>query len=181
MVWFTSDTHFSHKNIIDYCNRPYETIKEMNEALVENWNDCIAPDDTVFHLGDVCMGGKNTVDNWIPKLNGEVTVIRGNHDYKKRETDMVNHGWDVVEGYYIFYWHSMLFYLVHNPGHIKDVPKGAVILYGHVHDAAPHGPHRINGHLAYHVGVDTNDYKPVSLDKIIDELIDFVMKEHDEL
>lgn len=181
MIWFTSDTHFSHKNIIDYCNRPYKNIEEMNEALVENWNECVAPNDSVFHLGDVCMGAKDTVDKYVPRLNGEVMVIQGNHDYNRRKDDMREYGWEVVNDY-MFRYQGITFYLTHNPENknVKDIPAKAVILYGHVHDSAPCGVHKINGHYAYHVGIDTNDYKPVSLKTIYNDIIDYVMKVNNE-
>ena len=56
-LFFTSDTHFDHKNIIRYCNRPFSSIEEMNNFLIKRWNATVGPDDTVFHLGDVTFGG----------------------------------------------------------------------------------------------------------------------------
>ena len=50
-VWFTADTHFGHKNIIRYCQRPFVDVEEMNRVLIENWNSVVSPDDLVFHLG----------------------------------------------------------------------------------------------------------------------------------
>lgn len=61
-VFFTSDTHFNHTNIIKYCQRPFRDIYEMNETLIANWNNVVAPDDIVFHLGDFCLGG---ADEWM--------------------------------------------------------------------------------------------------------------------
>lgn len=56
-VFFTSDTHFYHGNIIRFCNRPFEDVEMMNETIISNWNNTVGLDDTVFHLGDFCLGG----------------------------------------------------------------------------------------------------------------------------
>ena len=58
-VYFTSDTHFYHSNIIDFCKRPFKNVEDMNETLIENWNRIVSQDDNVFHLGDFCLGGSH--------------------------------------------------------------------------------------------------------------------------
>lgn len=77
MIWFTSDTHFNHANIIKYCNRPFSSIQEMNETIINNWNSVVTKDDTVYHLGDFAFGKVNEFAN---KLNGKIVLIKGNHD-----------------------------------------------------------------------------------------------------
>jgi calcineurin-like phosphoesterase family protein len=54
-IFFTSDTHFNHKNIIKLCNRPFTSIEEMNEKIIENWNNIVKPEDIVWHLGDFAL------------------------------------------------------------------------------------------------------------------------------
>ena len=79
-VFFTSDTHFSHARIIELCDRPFRDVQHMNEMLVENWNDIVSPDDTVYHLGDVALGQIEESLGYISRLNGDKVLVTGNHD-----------------------------------------------------------------------------------------------------
>jgi len=79
-TFFTSDLHFCHNNIINYCNRPFNSIEEMNETLINNWNNVVGKDDDVFDLGDFCWGGSNFWHGILPRLNGNHYLILGNHD-----------------------------------------------------------------------------------------------------
>lgn len=81
-IFFTADLHLYHKNIIRHCNRPWEDTKEMNEALVDNWNGVVkSPKDKVYVLGDFIWKGRlDTINRHIDKLNGKVYMIEGNHD-----------------------------------------------------------------------------------------------------
>lgn len=79
-IWFTSDTHFCHANVIKYCNRPFADVHEMNRELVRRWNDRVALRDTVYHLGDFAFGPKPAIAAWRRRLNGRIILVRGNHD-----------------------------------------------------------------------------------------------------
>ena len=79
-VFFTSDTHFFHKNILKYCGRPFGSVEEMNETLIDNWNRKVGKDDVVFHLGDFCFGGAERWTSVRKRLNGRIVLIVGNHD-----------------------------------------------------------------------------------------------------
>ena len=78
-TWFTSDFHMDHRNILEYCNRPYLTVGEMNEAIVANWNAVVEQDDTVYFLGDFSLSIKS-VQKYLPRLMGNKVLITGNHD-----------------------------------------------------------------------------------------------------
>ena len=82
MIYFTSDTHFNHTNILKYEpeTRPFETIEEMNETLIANWNNVVKEEDTVYVLGDFFMGMLDAIEPIYNRLNGKVILIRGNHD-----------------------------------------------------------------------------------------------------
>lgn len=79
-TWFTSDQHFGHMNIIEYCNRPYSSIDEMGLDVVERYNRLVAPDDEVWFLGDVCMGKLAESLEYVGMMNGTKRLVPGNHD-----------------------------------------------------------------------------------------------------
>ena len=79
-VWFISDLHLNHANIIKYDNLDFSSIEEHDETIVNNWNKLVKPDDLVFHLGDFCFGGSDTVKKFINRLNGQKVFIKGNHE-----------------------------------------------------------------------------------------------------
>lgn len=81
-LFFTADSHFGHHNVIRYCNRPYENAAEMNEKLINNWNSVVPPKGTVYHLGDFFMGNSIFWEPVLNRLNGEIHLVKGNHDKK---------------------------------------------------------------------------------------------------
>lgn len=173
MIYLTSDTHFGHANIIKYCNRPFKDTYSMNKVLTENWNSVIKPEDKVYHLGDFAFGG---VNRYLPYLNGEIILIRGNHD---RHSDIKGCELQILQNL-DFEYGGYKFKMNHRPVYeqgINDPFRDAevrsnirlrdydYILCGHVHEKWLRNGQNIN------VGVDIWDFKPVSFDTIID-LID---------
>ena len=77
MIYFISDTHFYHSNIIKYCDRSFNNINEMNETIINNWNNIVTKQDTVYHLGDFCLSSDDEIKNVFNKLNGNIILIRG--------------------------------------------------------------------------------------------------------
>ncbi len=160
-TFFTSDTHFNHVNIIKYCNRPYKTVKRMNNALIKNWNSVVGKDDIVYHLGDFCLGSVDDFDSYFNKLNGKIILIEGNHDrnalkYKNRFYEYhtgyieVNvEGWPIVLSHYAM--------KVWNNSH-----HGAFHLYGHSHGTLPDDIES----LSFDVGVDCHNYTPIDIQQI---------------
>ena len=170
MIWFTSDLHFCHNNILNYepDSRPFNTIEEMNETLVQKWNEKVSVEDTVYVLGDLSMGRVEAAIEYIKRLNGKIILIRGNHDTPKRIEAYKEIGIEVHDIFYLPY-KGRYFILCHfpiaNEEFIRMVIEDnseVVNLYGHVHSNAPLGYN--NG--TYHVGVDTNNLAPISLEQI---------------
>lgn len=79
MLYFSSDHHFDHKNIIKYCDRPFASIEEMNKTLITYWNETVTPEDEVYYLGDFSLSTK-AAENYTKRLNGKKYLIPGNHD-----------------------------------------------------------------------------------------------------
>lgn len=169
-IWVTSDPHFNHQNILKYepVTRPFETVEEMNKALISNWNNVVDKDDIVYVCGDLCMGQIEDARKCVRQLNGRIILVRGNHDTANRIALYKELGIEVKDIEYLSY-KGRFFILCHfpiaNEEFIKMVRKDnseVVNLYGHIHSNAPKG--YVDG--TYHVGVDTNDLTPVSLDQI---------------
>lgn len=93
-IWFTSDPHYGHKNVIKYCLRPFENNWEMEKALVANYNALVKPFDIVYFIGDVFFCGIVQSKAILKKLNGYKILIRGNHDQKASK--MLEIGFDEV-------------------------------------------------------------------------------------
>ena len=173
-LFFTSDTHFDHANIIRFCKRPWSTAEEMNEALVERWNKKVGPNDIVFHLGDFCFGGSAEWKKWREKLNGHIILIRGNHDRKMSSTMEVLFDEVLYQAQLEIDGRSV--YLNHYPfltyGGCWRKEKSAVWqLFGHCHSkdgikGADSGRLKYLFPTQYDVGVDNNNYEPVSWEEI---------------
>lgn len=84
-IWFTADTHFNHPHVIRYMDRPFETIEQHDQQLIQNWNSCVQRGDNVFHLGDFGFGKSDKLEKIVRELNGNIYLIKGNHDRIKGE------------------------------------------------------------------------------------------------
>lgn len=172
-IFFTSDHHFWHKNIIHLCNRPFSSVEEMDAKMIENWNSVVAPSDTVYYLGDFSLDPR-AVKEILPLLNGKKHLIQGNHDkcfkgkdklinyYKEAGFESVKHR-DTIK-----IWKYQVL-LCHFP--YKDNPEakyydkrpednGNWLLHGHIHEKGKFKNKMIN------VGVDVWNFTPVSLEQI---------------
>jgi calcineurin-like phosphoesterase family protein len=79
-IRYIADLHFDHTEIIAYDNRPFDTVEEMNETLIRNWNSVVGPEDLTYILGDFCAEGADRWRQHLTRLNGRKRLILGNHD-----------------------------------------------------------------------------------------------------
>lgn len=170
MIHFVSDTHFYHKNVIQYSNRPFASVEEMNEKMIAAWNEKVAEDDTVYHLGDFAFINYQQLRTLLRRLNGWKHLILGNHDKEiaRHRTDLL-HGVNVVsvQHYVELKAEGHFFVLFHYGQRVWNKSHhGAIHLYGHSHGSLP--PHG----KSVDVGVDckeiTSEYRPVSIVEVLD-------------
>jgi calcineurin-like phosphoesterase family protein len=177
-VWFSADSHYGHKRIIDYCDRPFASIDEMDRELIENWNEVVGAEDEVYFLGDFSLDFKK-VKQVVPLLSGKIHLIAGNHDlchtsntdggsYLRRYEEV---GFDdICESIYLdvggqsVLCSHMPYFSVDDPDtrypEHKPEDEGGWLLHGHVHQRWKVKNRQIN------VGVDVWDFYPVSIDVI---------------
>jgi calcineurin-like phosphoesterase family protein len=160
-IWFISDCHFNHENIIKYCDRPYKTVDEMNSQLIKNWNYWIKNDDLVYNLGDFCLGNKATIASFVSKLNGRKFLILGNHDrYKPR--DYMDMGFEWVSRFPIIYDEFVI--LSHEPVFLNGNSQPYFNLHGHTHNSEPLFDQLTPWHM--NISIENTEYLPINYNKI---------------
>jgi len=171
-LWFTSDTHFGHENIIQFCNRPFKNAAEMNAELIRRWNQTVPEYGIIFHLGDFAHGNASLWNDILSQLHGTKYLILGNHDMKSLRQGYMGWFQDVSQQMAIRVGGQRIV-LNHNPflcygGSYRDVWQ----LFGHVHSGPAshtgldHPRLKMLFPLQYDVGVDNNDYRPISFAEV---------------
>jgi calcineurin-like phosphoesterase family protein len=149
-IFFISDTHWHHRNILEYDQRPFSSIEERDQTLIDNWNAIVKETDEIFHLGDVGFGV--TVE-FLARLNGKKYLIRGNHDrYIKKSVLRLAFAW--VEKCYFFDREGVALLLSHWPDEgIKDRWN----IHGHQHGKGCPQKYRLD------LSCNLWGYRPLSL------------------
>lgn len=162
-IWFSSDWHLSHHGVIKYDNRPFKDIYEMDETIIENYNNLVGDKDDFYFLGDFSFADQKTTDQYLSRLKGNLFFIKGNHDHTKGTVKLYQkHGvylgelnkitinkQDVILCHYAM--------KVWNRSH-----HGSFHLYGHSHHSLPDDPNS----LSFDVGCNGWDYKPLEFEQV---------------
>jgi calcineurin-like phosphoesterase family protein len=163
MRYFLSDTHFGHGNIIRFCDRPFRSVEEMDDAMVRNWNRTVRPEDEVVFGGDFALADFDRSRELCGRLSGYKILVRGNHD--GTDERMMRIGFDEV--------HDRLeltepdgpgkILVVHRPSDAGTGDGYAAVLYGHSHNAWFDPRERF-----YSMTAEINRYRPQTLEGIIE-------------
>lgn len=133
--YYLSDLHLSHKNIINFDNRPYFSVEEMNKSLIDNWNNKVHKNDNVFILGDFCWGKEDEWIEFLNQLKGVKTLVRGNHDLKQMSSTCRKLFADVKD-YKEIYDNGRRVIMCHYPilCYKQSYSPKNYMLFGHVHN-----------------------------------------------
>jgi len=162
-TFFTSDTHFYHENAIQFCKRPFGSVEDMNQKLIQNWNLVVGEQDHIWFLGDFSFGKVPETEQVLSQLKGIKHLITGNHDRKGRCQKLK---WDQYfidqHDYYRLNVDGEKVVLCHFP--FSSWERGYTNLHGHLHTL----PDEFQGKWRqYDIGVDNNNYTPVLLEDAI--------------
>ncbi len=162
-IWFTADFHFSHHNILQHCHPPFDTVEQMNAAVLDRLNAVVKERDLLYFLGDFCLGSVDSVQFYLRQIRCKnIHVVFGNHDRVLRKlSDRFIWAKDLAEisvsSQKIVLCHYAL--RVWNRSH-----HGSWHLYGHSHGNLPEIPTV----PAMDVGVDTHDFRPWHYEEIVE-------------
>lgn len=171
MIWFTSDLHLGHEAVIRMQNRPFQDAAEMNNTLIHNLNECVKPDDKLYILGDVSHHITPEESNaLIKRIHGKKYLVFGNHDVTgdpevcQYDTRLFQR----VGNYLKINAYGLNLVMMHYP--MLTWPKvmaGSVMLHGHIHSGPEYNAANLKaGIRRYDIGVDANNYYPVSIEQI---------------
>ncbi|PAD70603.1 hypothetical protein CHH83_02030 [Bacillus sp. 7586-K] len=172
-IYFTSDTHYWHKNILNFENRPYESVEGMTFDMIQKWNEQVNNEDTVYHLGDLCLGNLEQTVDVLKQLKGKIILIKGNHDFSKHYKKINQMG--LLHEYHevgiTLNYNKQKMWLTHYPFEIGLRPRKWSI-HGHIHGKESSWDNQIN------VGVDSPHFKHKKFGELItiDELYEEMNK-----
>lgn len=175
-IFFTSDSHFHHENIMKYCNRPFSSIEEHDKTLIDKWNEKVGPDDVIFHLGDFAFASEHYIKRVLEQLNGKKYLVFGNHDWRRMTKSICEQYFEDVSQQMVIRIDEQLIYLNHFPflcfsGSWKGLDASWQI-FGHVHSGPNNKTGLDNDRLQYlfptqfDCGVDHNNFYPYSFEEI---------------
>ena len=173
-IFFTSDTHFGHQPEFLWKPRGFSSVEEMDEAIIENWNKVVKPEDMVVHLGDVMLNDSTHGLECFKRLNGQISIIWGNHDTDARKVLLYALPNVISLGYaHVFKYKKLSIYMSHYPTLTsnydeKHFSQHVLSLHGHTHQRTNWLD--LKNPFLYHVGLDSHNNTPVHIDEVITDI-----------
>lgn len=169
MIFFIADTHFGHANILELCDRPFQTIEEMNETMIANWNGRVGGNDTVYVVGDMFFGC-SYAEKILRRLKGKKRLIIGNHDGSWMDSVELGRYFVSVDHFLEISDGKRGLTLCHYPLLTWKHEKKSYMIHGHIHadttdDFFPLLCKRPN---VLNAGVDINGFMPVTFDELVE-------------
>lgn len=165
MIYFTSDLHAFHKNIIEYDNLPFKSLEEYRNTIINEWNSKISPEDEVYLLGDIAVGGTNgQIYEFIQRLNGKKYLIQGNHDHRTiTKCKYLRNCFEWIQWHYVFDYGKYRFHLYHCPieSWFNMNTMKSIHLHGHSHGKSSKKERRMD------VGFKACNFTIYSIEQII--------------
>ncbi|WP_322181466.1 metallophosphoesterase [Neglectibacter caecimuris] len=168
MMFFTSDLHLGHRNIIRLCNRPFATIEEMDEALIRNWNAKVTNGDTIYILGDLIFRNEKPAEEYLTRLNGKKHLIIGNHDRGWVKKCKLEDYFESVNNLHFISDGKRQMTLCHYPMMTWPHVTRCYMVFGHIHGNtdAEYWPLIQANSLMLNAGVDINGFAPVTFEEL---------------
>lgn len=152
-TFIISDLHMNHTNILRYCDRPFNSVEEMNRTLVYNWNNAVSEGDMVYYLGDMAI---RNIDKWLQRLNGNIIFIQGNHDDRGHNALL----------YHKLEYKGHKFLLIHDPRGTEGFD--CWVIHGHKHNNNTIDYPFINfKNKTVNVSCELIDYTPIDLNRVL--------------
>ena len=180
MKYYISDTHFGHANIMRLCNRPFSSVEEMDNIIINNWNNKVMPEDDIFFLGDFCFKSGKAPQEYLKRLNGHKYFIIGNHDQSiKKDIRGLSKYLEDITYYLEVKDEDSKIILMHYPilewnGYFHNT----LHFYGHIHNNTKNDTYHIIHKIpnAYNVGADILDFTPQNKNDVIKMNLEFNKK-----
>lgn len=165
-VWFWSDLHFFHSNVIGYCDRPFANMESMNETMLRNCLDTVSADDILVFGGDITMGNVHATNELLRAIPAYKLNVLGNHDIDRKKGKLLDLSVDEIAPCLEFSADGLQFFLSHYPVRESSLQPWQMNLHGHIHNQSVH-PSVGSGRRHINLSVEYTGYRPISLDELL--------------